>query len=55
LTPSIRDIITTTTTQINNRGGWSGCIKRECEGRVDGRFRGEGKEEDVRRAQEGRG
>jgi hypothetical protein len=39
-------MITITTTQLNNRGGWSGGIKREGEGRVDGRFGGEVKEED---------
>jgi hypothetical protein len=48
-------MITITTTQLNNRGGWSGGIKREGEGRVDGRFGGEAKEEDGRRDQEGRG
>jgi hypothetical protein len=48
-------MITITTTQLNNRGGWSGGIKREGEGRVDGRFGGEIKEEDGRRDQEGRG
>jgi hypothetical protein len=55
LTPNIRDIITITTTQLNNRGGWSGCIKNKGEGRVDVRFGGEKKGEDVRRDQEGRG
>jgi hypothetical protein len=52
LTPSIRDI---TTTQLNNRGGWSGGIKKEGKGRVDGRFGGEAKEEDGRRDKEGKG
>jgi hypothetical protein len=54
-TPSIRNMITITTTQLNNRGGWSGGIKRKGEGRVDGRFGGEAKGEDGRRDQEGRG
>jgi hypothetical protein len=39
-------MINMTTTQLNNRGGWSGCIKREGEGRIDGRFGGEAKEKD---------
>jgi hypothetical protein len=33
-------MITITTMQLNNRGGWSGCIKREGEGRVDGLMEG---------------
>jgi hypothetical protein len=48
-------MITITTTQLNNRGGWSGGIKREGTGKVDGRFGGEVKEEEGRRDQEGRG
>jgi hypothetical protein len=48
-------MITITTTQLNNREEWSGCIKRKGEGRFDGRFGGEAKEEDGRRDQEGRG
>jgi hypothetical protein len=47
-------MITITTTQLNNRGGWSGGIKREGERRVDGRFGGEAKGEDGRKDQEGR-
>jgi hypothetical protein len=43
------------TTKQSRRMSWSGCIKREGEGRVDGRFRGEEKEQDVRRAQGRRG
>jgi hypothetical protein len=39
---------TITTTQLNNREGWSGCIKRESEGRVNGRCGGESGEEDGR-------
>jgi hypothetical protein len=31
-------MIINATTQLNNRGGWSGSIEREGEGRVDGRF-----------------
>jgi hypothetical protein len=42
-------MITITTTQLNNRGGGSGGIKKEGKGRVDGRFGGEAKEEDGRR------
>jgi hypothetical protein len=38
-------MITITTTQLNNLGGWSGGIKKEGKGRVDGRFGGEAKEE----------
>jgi hypothetical protein len=37
-------MITITTTQLNNRGGWSGGIKKEGKRRVDGRFGGEAKE-----------
>jgi hypothetical protein len=48
-------MITITTTQLNNRGGWSGGIKKEGKGRVDGRFGGEAKEEDGRRDKEGKG
>jgi hypothetical protein len=47
-------MITITTTQLNTRGGWSGGIKKEGKGRVDGRFGLEAKEEDGRRDQEGR-
>jgi hypothetical protein len=43
--PSIRDITTFTTTQLNNRGGGSGCFKRKSELRVDGRCGGEAREE----------
>jgi hypothetical protein len=39
---------TITTTHLNIRGGWSGCIKRESEGRVNGRCGGESGEEDGR-------
>jgi hypothetical protein len=48
-------MITITTTQLKNRGRWSGGIKREGERRVDGRFGGEAKGEDGRKDQEGRG
>jgi hypothetical protein len=45
-------MILVTTTQLKNREAWSGCIKREGEGRVDGRFGAEAKEEDGSRDQE---
>jgi hypothetical protein len=47
-------VTTITTTQLNNRGGWIGCIKRESEGRVNGRCEGESEEEDGRGDNEGR-
>jgi hypothetical protein len=48
-------MITITTTQLNNQKGWSGGIKKEGKGRVDGRFGGEAKGVDGRRDQDGRG
>jgi hypothetical protein len=48
-------MITITTMKLNNCGGWSGYIKKEGKGRVDGRIQGEAKDEDGRRDQEGRG
>jgi hypothetical protein len=42
-------MITITTTQLSNRRGWSGCIKRESEGRLNGRCGGEsGEDGDLR-------